>query len=107
MASEAERDSFAPHFDVRQNPTYVYFPTQQSIDSVGSHSSGVGARDIILQEGLNGPAPVIANQGMPCIGKTLHFERYATIERSGADSKIVFSSSDGEQMLSCKRSLQA
>ena len=107
MASEAERDSIAAHFDVWQNPTYVYLPKQQSIDSVGSHSSGVDARDIILQEGLDGPAPVIEIQGMPGIGKTLHLERYATIERSGTDSKMVFSSSDWEQMLSCKRSLQA
>ena len=60
MAPEVERDSFAPHFDVWQNPTYVYLPMQQSIDSVESHSSGVDARDIILQERPDSSAPVIA-----------------------------------------------
>ena len=60
MAAEVERDSFAPHFDVWQNPTYVYLPMQQSIDSVESHSSGVDARDIILQERPDSSAPVIA-----------------------------------------------
>ena len=65
MGSEVERDSFAPHFDVWQNPTYVYLPVQLSNDPVGSHSPGVDTRDIILQEGLAGPTLRIAIQGMP------------------------------------------
>ena len=70
MASEVKQDSYALHFEVWQNPSYVYLPTQQSIDPEGSGYSGVSARDIILQEKLDGPAPVIAIQGMPGIGKT-------------------------------------
>ena len=61
-------DSFAPYFEVWENPRYVVFGNE-SVCSEGAQNSKAKARGILLNEEIEGPV-VLAIQGMPGVGKT-------------------------------------
>ena len=70
VTAHVERDSFAPYFEVWENPRYVLFGNDESgIGSVAPNSKAK-ARGILLEKQSGGGHTVLAIQGMPGVGKT-------------------------------------
>ena len=67
--AHGERDSFAPYFEIWENPRYVFFGNGESASSSGAQNSKAKARGILLEK-QSGGHTVLAIQGMPGVGKT-------------------------------------